>query len=209
MSVISKTTSCSKSGRPVTQDRSLRRTPVFVSLKGKTPFNSTTMRAAFEQSGVDRPNVTQYFDRLARKRPPQVVKAGGGYRFAGAVRRSYDTKIGGNPSVIAVSRLLSDLPRKVPSVAERDFLVGALNFYKVKARSAAIVMAWSLAYDHLIEWLLANQKRLDKFNAAVPKRFPKKIATIAARDDFKEFKESEVIGVCRTARLGSGFITSR
>lgn len=170
-------------------------------VEGKASFNSTTMRTAFEQVGVDPPNVTQYLDRLAKKKPPQLVKAGGGYKLAGSVRRSYDTKFGGNPSVVAVSKLLSDLPSKVPSLAERDFLVEALNCYKVKAYRAAIVMVWNLAYDHLMEWLLADQARLDKFNAAVPKRFPKKNDTISTRDDFEEFKESEVIAVCRTARL--------
>jgi hypothetical protein len=170
-------------------------------VEGKAPFNSTTVRGAFEQVGVDPPNVTQYLDRLAKKKPPQLVRVGTGYKLAGTVRRSFDTKLGGNPSVVAVSKLLTDLPSKVPSVAERDFLVEALNCYKVKAYRAAIVMAWNLAYDHLMEWLLADQARLDKFNLAVPKRFPKKKDTISTRDDFEEFKESEVIAVCRTARL--------
>lgn len=170
-------------------------------VEGKTFFNSTFMRAAFEQVGVDPPNVTQYLDRLAKKKPPQLVKVGGGYKLAGSIRRSYDTKIGGNPSVVAVSKLLSDLPSKVPSVAEREFLVEALNCYKAKAYRAAIVMTWNLAYDHLMGWLLKDQTRLDKFNAAIPKRFPKKLVTISARDDFDEFKESEVIDVCRTARV--------
>lgn len=171
------------------------------SVEGKASFNSTTMRAAFEQVGVHPPNVTQYFDRLSRKKPPQVSKASGGYRLSGSVRRAYDTKFGGNPSVVAVSKLLSDLPSKVPGTAERDFLVETLNCYKVKAYRAAIVMSWNLAYDHLMDWLLADQSRLDKFNVAVPKRFPKKKDTISTRDDFEEFKESEVIAVCRTARL--------
>lgn len=85
------------------------------------------MRVAFEQVGVDAPNVTQYLDRLAKKKPPQLVRSGGGYKLAGTIRRSFDTKIGGNPSVVAVSKLLADLPSKVPSIAERDFLVEALN----------------------------------------------------------------------------------
>jgi hypothetical protein len=170
-------------------------------VEGKASFNSTTMRTAFQKVGVDPPDVTQYLDRLAKKKPPQLVKVSGGYKLAGSTRRSFDTKIGDNPSVVAVSKLLSDLPNKVPSTAERDFLAEALNCYKVKAYRAAIVMAWNLAYDHLMEWLLADQSRLDKFNAAVPSRFPKKKNTISTRDDFEEFKESEVIAVCRTARL--------
>lgn len=64
-------------------------------------------------------------------------------------------------------------------------------------------MAWNLAYDHLMEWILADASRVDKFNAAITKRFPKSTVTIAVRDDFEELKESEVIAVCRTARLMS------
>ena len=62
-------------------------------------------------------------------------------------------------------------------------------------------MVWNLAYDHLMEWLLADQHRIDRFNAAIAKKFPKKMATLSVRDDFEEFKESEVIAICRTARL--------
>ena len=171
------------------------------SVEGKSPFTVASMRSALEQANVDLPNVKQYMDRQTSKKPPQLVKAGAGYRLSASVKRSMDTKIGGNPSVVAVSKLLSDLPSKVPSTAERDFLKEALNCYKVKAYRAAIVMVWNLAYDHLMEWLLDDQTRLDKFNAAIQKRFPKKQATISVRDDFEEFKESEIIAVCRTARL--------
>lgn len=170
-------------------------------VEGKTPFNSTTVREAFEKVGVDPPNVTQYLDRLAKKKPPQLVKAGGGYKLAGSVRRSMDTKIGGNPSVVAVSKLLSDLPAKVPNVAERDFLNEALSCYKVKAYRAAIVMAWNLAYDHLMGWLLDDAARLAQLNDGIKKRFPKLTVVVAVRDDFDELKESQVIDACRTARL--------
>ena len=170
-------------------------------VESKASFNSTTLRAAFKQVGVDPPNVPQYLERLSKKKPPQLIKASSGYKLSGSVKRSYDIKFGGNPSVVTVSKLLSDLPSKVPSTAERDFLMEALNCYKVKAYRAAIVMMWNLAYDHLMDWLLADQSRLDRFNTTVQKRFPRKKDTISTRDDFEEFKESEVIAICRTARL--------
>ena len=170
-------------------------------IEGKSSFTISDLRGAFNQVGVDAPNISQYLVRLSKKKPPQIVKAGSGFRLAGTVRRAMDKKIGSNPSVVAVSKLLSDLPSKVPNVAERDFLNEALNCYKVKAYRASIVMVWNLAYDHLMEWLLADTSRLGRFNAAISKRFPKNQVTIAVRDDFEELKESEVIAVCRTARL--------
>jgi hypothetical protein len=170
-------------------------------IEGKTFFKVSDMRTAFRQAGVDPPNVSQYLDRLTKKRPPQLIKSGPGFRLAGTVRRAMDKKIGGNPSVVVVSKLLSDLPTKVPNITERDFLNEALSCYKVKAYRATIVMVWNLAYDHLLEWLLAENARLDRLNNGIQKRFPKKQVTIAARDDFDEMKESEVIQACRTARL--------
>ncbi|MGF1474688.1 MAG: hypothetical protein ACFB6S_03905 [Geminicoccaceae bacterium] len=170
-------------------------------IEGKPSFTISEMRTAFRQAGVEPPNVSQYLDRLANKKPPKVVKAGGGFRLAGTVRREMDKTIGKNPSVVAVSKLLSDLPSKVPSVTERDFLNEALSCYKVKAYRATIVMVWNLAYDHLMEWLLADTTRLDRLNNAIQKRFPKKLVNISVRDDFGEIKESEVIAACRTARL--------
>jgi hypothetical protein len=170
-------------------------------IESKPCFTTLDIRTAFQKAGIDPPNVSQYLDRLKNKKPPQVVKSGGGFRLAGTVKRSMDTKIGGSPSVIAVSKLLSDLPSMVPNVAERDFLNEALSCYKVKAYRAAIVMTWNLAYDHLMGWLLADQSRLDKLNDAIKKRFPKLTVVVAIRDDFDELKESQVIDACRTARL--------
>jgi len=170
-------------------------------VNGKTAFGTSDLREAFRQVGVDPPNVSQYLDRLAAKKPPQILKAGAGFRLAGIVRREMDKRFGGNPATVAVSKLLSDLPSKVPSLIERDYLSEALNCYKVKAYRAAIVMTWNLAYDHLMEWLLSDAKRLQKLNDGIKSRYPKKNVEISIRDDFSELKESELIGACSTAKL--------
>lgn len=170
-------------------------------INNKSPFGTADVREAFRQAGLDPPNVSQYLDRLTTKKPPQVLKSGAGFRLAGSVRREMDKKLGGNPSVIAVSKLLSDLPSKVPSIIERDFLNEALSCYKVKAYRAAIVMTWNLAYDHLLEWLLADPVRMQRLNDGIKGRYPKKSVVITSRDEFAELKESEVVGACSTAKL--------
>jgi hypothetical protein len=72
----------------------------------------------------------------------------------------------------------------------------------VEAYRSCIVMTWNLAYSHLIHWILASQQRLDDFNAAISKRYPKKPPiTISHYDHFEELKESEVIEVCNSAGL--------
>lgn len=170
-------------------------------VEGKTPISAPGIRNAFVQVGVKPPDVSKYLKRQADKKTPQLIRVNGGFKIAGAVKRSLDSQIGHNPSVVAVSKLLSELPAKVPNLAERDFLSEALNCYEVKAYRAAIVMVWNLTYDHLMEWLLADQTRLDKFNTGTTKKYPKSKVVVSVRDDFDEFKEFEVIQICRTARL--------
>lgn len=171
------------------------------SVENKKSFDSASLRGSFQKVGCDPPNVGQYLTRLAARNPPPIVKIGRSYRLSGTVRREFDQKYLEEPSVAVVSKLLTDLPNLIPNLTERGFLHEAINCYKVKAYRAAIVMVWNLAYDHLRSWILADQDRMDKFNASVPKRFPQKKTQISCVDDFDEFKESEVIAVCRTARL--------
>jgi hypothetical protein len=62
------------------------------------------------------------------------------------------------------------------------------------------VMVWNLAFHHVLQWLMSEPQRIVEFNQALHTRFPRK-APITGRDGFDELKESEIIDVCRTARL--------
>ena len=64
-------------------------------------------------------------------------------------------------------------------------------------------MTWNLAYAHLLYWILNDAERLDDFNAAINRRYPKKSGIqIAAYDHFmEELKESEVVEICKTRWL--------
>jgi hypothetical protein len=69
-------------------------------------------------------------------------------------------------------------------------------------------MSWNLAFDHLTSWILADAARVATFNATAGARYPaKRGAHVSKGDDFAEFKESEIIEICRTARLISKNIT--
>jgi hypothetical protein len=105
--------------------------------------------------------------------------------------------------VVVVSKILSELPAKIPNVDERTFLTEALKCYKVEAYRACIVMTWNLAYSHLLDWILKDQTRLDRFNAAISKRYQKMTQLkITMYDEFlDELKESQVIEICNTASL--------
>ena len=118
-----------------------------------------------------------------------------------------DAKYGIHHSVVQISKLLAELPGKVPDLAEKNFLAEAIKCYRVEAYRACVVMTWNLAYSHMLHWILNDAKRLADFNAAIPRRYPKKPPlTIAKYDDFEELKESEVIEVCNSAGLVNGNI---
>src|SRR5262249_22247653 len=65
-----------------------------------------------------------------------------------------------------------------------------------------IVMAWNLAFDNLLNWIVNDPTRLAAFNTAITKRYPKRTGiVIKNQDHFEDFKEFEVIEICQTASL--------
>jgi hypothetical protein len=174
----------------------------FVETRRQRPcFDATQMRQCFKEVGLDAPDMIVYLPRLAAKKPPQLIKERGGYRLSGAMRRELDKKYAENPTVIAISQILSALPAKIPDLAERAFLSEALNCYRVKAYRAAIIMAWNLAYDHIVRWIFADIGRLQSLNSGIAARYPKKGLVIAKVDDLDDLKESELIEACRSCGL--------
>lgn len=169
--------------------------------QGRMSFDSRHLRLCFQQAGVEPPDMSVYLPRLAAKKPPQLIKGPDGYRLAGAVRRDLDKRLGGDSAVIAVTKALSDLPSKMPDLAERTFLTEALNCYRVKAYRATIIMAWNLAYDHLIRWIFSDSTRIQALNNGISTKYPKKNTIIGKHEDLDEFKEFEVIEAMRTGRL--------
>jgi hypothetical protein len=132
-----------------------------------------------------------------------VMKVSGGFKLERSPRIELDKRYGVHHSVVAVDKILSELPAKVPSVEERAFLQEALTCYRSQAFRACIVMTWNLAYAHLLDWILNDPSRLATFNAAVAKRYPKKTGlTISKYDDFTdELKEREVIEICSSGSI--------
>lgn len=70
-----------------------------------------------------------------------------------------------------------DLIGKVSDEAEHPFLSEAIRCYNVKAFRGATVMAWNLAYNQLLKWVLANAQRLADFNAKIIPRIGRKRGT--------------------------------
>jgi hypothetical protein len=169
--------------------------------KGKEVFANADIRACFSELHMADPNVAKYLSRMVEYK--DLMKVRDGFKLERAARITLDAKYGTHHSVVQVSKLLTDLPGKVPDLAEKNFLAEAIKCYRIEAYRACIVMTWNLAYSHLLHWILNDVKRLGDFNAAISRRYPKKPSIkIAVYDDFlEEFKEAEAIEICNTAGL--------
>lgn len=160
-------------------------------------FTSADITRCYRDAHLNEPaNMGRFLDSLAEKKPPELLKSGRTFRAAQPIRERLDRELGKADVVIVVEKMLTDLPGKITNESERLFLNETLTCYRHGAFRAAIVMVWNLAYDHIARWVLADQQRLDEFNAGIPKRNSKKgHVKIATRDDFEELKEDETVDI--------------
>jgi hypothetical protein len=172
--------------------------------EGKERFDQAAVRACYQSEHLPEPNYSDQFKRLVERRPKVLLQDGAGYRLEHSVRAKLDEKYGQHETTIALSKMLKELPGKISDNAEKLFLSEAITCYHSRAFRAAIVMTWNLAYDHLLNWIIADPGRLAAFTAHISGRVgPKKAAaiTIAKREDFEDLKESETLDICRSANF--------
>lgn len=168
--------------------------------RGQAHFETTHVRRCFEQLHLKQPaNLSSLIQTMVGRKPPDLLKNGTGYRLEARVRAQFDSKYGQRLSTVLVDKLLTELPAKVPDLAERKYLDETLRCFRVGAFRATVVMAWNLAYSHLCHHVLT--KRLSDFNAAIPRAYPRDKTVITKMDDFAEMKEFVVLQVCRTADI--------
>lgn len=156
---------------------------------GMETFTNDALRKCFREMQTEPPAISVYLPRMAARKPALAIKNRTGFRLSGELRRDLSKQYNGNPSSVAVTAILTQLPDKLPNLVEQIFLKEALACYRAGAFRATIVMTWNLAYYHVTEWILADNDRLNDFNAAISKRFPRKTEKISTQDDFDEFKE--------------------
>jgi len=167
-------------------------------------FSQASIRACYEELSMDQPNLSLLFTRLLSRKPKIMLQDGAGCYLEHRTRQALDAKYGQHETTIAISKMLKELPGKISDEAERLFLSEAITCYHNKAFRAASIMAWNLAYDHLLHWILKDSARLAGFNSHIAGRIgPKRAAglNIAKREDFEEMKESEVLDICASANL--------
>ncbi|WP_407181288.1 hypothetical protein [Bradyrhizobium sp. STM 3562] len=171
--------------------------------KGQEHFGSDNIRACFKELHLIPGDVGKYVLRMATMNTPDLARERTGFKLTRTIRSQLDAKYGSHPSMQAVSKLLNDLPGIVPDMAEKVFLAEAIDCYRVRAYRACIVMVWNLAYSHLLEWILRDQTRLDKFNDAISRRYQNlKNIHITKYDDFGDcLQERQVLEIANTADL--------
>lgn len=174
--------------------------------RGQEHFGSDNIRALYKELHMVPDDVGKYIMRMSSTNIPDLAREKHGFKLTRTVRSQLDAKYGNHPSMQAVSKLLTDLPNKVPDTTEKVFLAEAIDCYRVRAYRACIVMTWNLAFDHLLNWILKDPARLAAFNAGIPKKFqnsPKKAAIVINQyDDFADdLKEFEIIELCKGANL--------
>lgn len=175
-------------------------------IKNKPTFTTADISACYDGFGYERPNISQFLKDMAERKPAVLLRKGSTFVLEGKTRAEYEGKyLPARDATVKVDKLLSDLPGKIPDVAERDFLSEALICLRNKAFRASIVMTWNLTYFHLCHYVLTHN--LAEFNAEYPKRHPgihkkAKAPVIGKIEDFaSDLKESEMIEICRSANI--------
>lgn len=172
-------------------------------------IDNSSIRECYRELDELPPDISVYLPRLANKKPPDLIRVRGGYKLEGRLRRSLGEKFGHRRGNILVAKILEDLTDQIPDLSQRVFLSEAIDCYRIRAFRAAIVMTWNLAFDHLTNWLLADSSRIASFNEAILVKYPKlKRIRISKKEDFEEFKEREIVEICRCAKLISQNTTS-
>jgi hypothetical protein len=164
-------------------------------------FDNGTVRACFVELHLADPGVAKYLSRMVEYK--DLVKSNGNFKLERSIRLDMGRKYDVHHSVVAVNKILVDLGEKINNIDERAFLKETLKCYRAEAYRACIVMAWNLAYGHLLDWILKDVDRLTDFNVAIVKRYPKRSnISIGNYNGFlDEFREREVIEICSSGGL--------
>lgn len=142
----------------------------------------------------------QYLSENANDRKTgKYIKRASGYRLERKTYDEIDLLVKNEPAKLSVSKQLTDLVDSVKNTNEKEFLIEAINCYRVRANRATVIMMWNLTLDHLKAHIYS--KYLPEFNIALAKNPDKKILKVVNYDDFNELKEVKFIDLARSANI--------
>lgn len=160
-------------------------------------FGTGDIGACFDAAHLVRPvNIAATLAKLVERK--DVLRSGNSFRLSANARSAIGRMLPVRASTVSTTKLLNDLASRVVKPAQQTFLNETLRCFKQDAFRAAIVMAWNLAYSHVCDRILASQ--VVSFNAQKKLAYPK-LPDITKGSDFEDYKESQVIEICRGARI--------
>lgn len=172
----------------------------FVHANGQHNFAQADITECYRQAGLDRPDLGPYLTKMVNREPPELLKSGGTYRLERRALEELTGRYGQRSVIVKLDNALSDLTARITNANERVFFDEMLICLRHGAFRSAVVMGWNLAYTHLCDYVFSN--RLADFNVQLKKSYPKATPSqISTRDDFMEFREFEIIQVCRSASI--------
>ena len=169
---------------------------------GRTNFTWGELTDAFVESGLPPPRQIQSsLAALSRGKTAPLVKYGpGAYALSVFGQKELQDYLGTTQSSASGQSALTALVGKISGDPEQRFLAEAIACVEVKARRAAVVMAWAMTVDHLERYVL--NKKLAEFNGAWARRPDNRGRSIATQDDFLEIRdESTFIEILRSAAI--------
>ena len=191
--------------KPLGSSLSIKTSPEVVTIMGwylhsvreQQHFGTRDIGACYDAAHMPRPvNISATLAKLVEKQ--HVLRSGSSFRLSARARSAMERMLPVRPSTVSTTKLLNDLVPKVTNPAQQTFLNETLRCFKQDAFRAAIVMAWNLAYSHVCDRILASH--VAAFNAQKKLTYPK-LPDITKATDFEDYKESQVIEVCRGARI--------
>jgi hypothetical protein len=75
---------------------------------------TTDIRVCYEKLHLPVPNIAMYLTRMTETKPPKALRKGDNYNLTRAARTDLDAKYGIHPTIVQVSKLLTDLPTRSP-----------------------------------------------------------------------------------------------
>jgi hypothetical protein len=109
---------------------------------GKEIFEPGDIKACYDALHLSQINIAMNLNRMADSKPADLLRERKGFKLGRTIRAELDKRYGVHHSVVAVSKILSELPAKVPTIEERAFLQEAIKCYRHEAYRSCIVMTW-------------------------------------------------------------------
>lgn len=169
-------------------------------------FSGADIGSCYQALDLQKPSsISPFLIDMGNRNPKELLRDRKGWYMERRARDEFDQKYGAREITVQVTKLLEELPERVPNVSEKDFLKEALICYHHGAFRASVIMTWNLTFYHLLQFILRSH--LHEFNSAYPKRYQgiwkkAKVQTISKYEDFAvDLKESEIIETAKSGNI--------